>query len=68
MSDDQQWALSPGWRRMVDESRADYAAGRSRTFDSVDAFLADLAAVRSHTAEPALRLDSIRAGSNRRGV
>lgn len=45
----QEWFWTERWQQMEREADEDYAAGRYKTFDNVDDFLADLdAAVKEH--------------------
>jgi bifunctional DNA-binding transcriptional regulator/antitoxin component of YhaV-PrlF toxin-antitoxin module len=38
----QSWFWTERWQRMERETDADFAAGRTRTFDDLETFLADL--------------------------
>jgi hypothetical protein len=39
---DQAWYWTEGWQKAEREAEADLAAGRTRTFDTMEEFLADL--------------------------
>ena len=39
---DQAWFWTERWQQMEREADEDYAAGRYKTFDNVEAFIADL--------------------------